>query len=242
MEVDMSTQKQNSNIMGAMFPELEKVLGTKVSTGALVDVQVYVDPQKVIKRYAEITAERLHRLNPERAKVTALSAEDLYEYYKFLLHSRVSYAGGAKLEYRRIRLLNVPTWMEFALNCVGVVVDRDYGIKFIPKWDESEKVITLDQAFVTSDKLKFFERDGLPIVNTALSKDPEGDLDTMSFCIVDNTVMGRKPDQHVVKSYVAAFLGHKIIDTIALGWLYRIRYDDVNLIAEALMSSEAVWK
>jgi len=229
-------------VEGTKFTELEKNLGTKISNVSLEEIKVSVSPKTMMKQYADATYNRLQMLNPARAEQSSLSAEKLYDYFDFVLYHRIKMVGGDSRDLRSVRALNVPTWVEFVLSCVGIVTKFDYGLKLVPVYGEDVPSLTFDEAYAISTSLKFFEKDGLTIVQNAFPTSPDGDEDTMSFCIIDDVVMGMTPNQSPLKSYVAAFLGQKLLESNNFTALYRARYDEVAYIATQMLLSEAVWK
>jgi len=240
-EQQAKVQDGTHNVTGKQYQELETQVGTKVSTGGLEDIVIGIDPELVIRQYAELTANRISYLNPERAETVGITKEMIFDYLLFLLDARVKVVNGEKVAVHQLKVLNVPSWIEFVLNQIGVVVKYEYGLRIKPKLIP-KVTVKYEDALAVSTKLKAFERDGLVLVNTALSRKIDGDEDTMSFAVVDHVTRGLGPNQHPLKSYVACFLGQKLIDEMAWKVLFRVSYDSISVVMQQLLNSEAIWR
>lgn len=217
--------------------------GTRVSTIDMETISVKIDPIVILQHYAKATTQEMHRMNPERYDSVAdkLLAENLHKYYAFLLAVRVKAVRGELKEWRQIRSLWMPAWVQFAISCVGEVILQDYGLKFVPDIDDDYYLkYALEDAMEMSNILRAFKVDGLSVMDDGFPRTKEGSKDTMSLALFGNYVRGPWPVSHPIFTYVAAFLGHKIAENAGYQMLYRCRYDEVNFIASMLLNDEKV--
>lgn len=227
---------------GTLNSKFSKIdLGTKVSTAQLDTIEVTVDPNLMVKQYAEATVARMQELNPTKFNSLEISVDLIFKYFAFLILSRVQQITGSLSYFRELQKMWIPVWVQFAISCVGEVIIQDYGLRLIPVAPTDFKLISKEEALQVSDLLAKFERDGLSIIQDAFPRTRNGDQETMAFAIVDKYVFGMKPDLHPLKSYVAAFLGQKLVQSQALGALYRCRYDDVNYVASQLLRENVLY-
>ena len=118
---------------------------------------------------------------------------------------------------------------------MGKLIIRDLGLTFVPKWDESLVTITDDEAKVISERIAMFE-DVLQIVKNAFPNDDIGDQDLMTTALIADYVRATKELAHPVTTYLTAFLGLKLREENAFKVLYRVQYDDLSYLAQALDS------
>lgn len=219
--------------------------GTRVSTTELQQVVVEVDPAIIIKEYAKATLLEMNRMNPVRFQSVAevVTEESLAEYFSYLVCQRVKYVQGDVQDWRKMRTLWVPAWIQFALACVGEVIVTDFGVKFTPSVASASKDLkdyVFEDASVISDILRMFKVDGLSVLDDAFPKTKDGQKDTMSLALIGSYVKGMWPVSHPIYTYVAAFLGFKILESTGFSMLYRCRYDEVSFIASMLLRDERV--
>lgn len=211
--------------------------GTKPTTVAMTTIDVVIDPNIMIGDYASAYANELHRLNPVRAKELSLSKEELFDYFSALLAIRVSGINGTLRDWRTVNLLAIPAWIQHTIAQVGNVVDRDRGLRIVPKFDMKYELVTLLE---TSEKLLSFQSDGLSLHQNAFPRGVEGNEEVMGMVILNDYVHSIKLDAHPASSYVAAFLGAKLAQEQQFSVLYRVRYDDVNFIATQLLNDRTL--
>lgn len=226
-----------------MFQSLD--FGTKVSTDKLEVVEVKIDPITMTSEYASATLLEMQRMNPVKMESlqTTLTVEALSTYFAELVNLRIAQVLGKKIDWRAMKQLHMPAWIQFTLESIGEVILVDQGLRFIPAENETWEPVDMKALYAMSDLLRGFERDGLSVVSNGFKPSRDGDPETMTLCILDGYVKGLASVQsHPVHTYVAAFLGQKIVQEQAFRVLYRIRYDDVQFIAQSLLHESSLFR
>lgn len=211
--------------------------GTKATSTALETIEVEINSEIMIRDFAEAYSVELLRLNPTRADVISLASDDLGDYFEGLISIRVSMIQGTLKNWREVKSFAIPAWIQHVIAQVGIVISRDEGLRFVPKYD---KVVDFKQMNIISDKLKAFESDGLSIHTDAFPRGSEGNEEVMGMAIVGDYIKSIKKDSHPASSYVSAFLGYKLTQGQNFAVLYRVRYDDVNFIASQLIHDKGL--
>jgi len=224
--------------------EFQKIdYGTRVSTVDITVVSVTIDPTVILNDYAKATVQEMQRMNPEKyASIESrCDAISLQKYFTFLLFQRVQYVSGEIHDWRQIRTLYMPAWIQFAISCVGEVVVQEYGLKFIPTLSREDCGLsdyTLNDALSMSDILRSFKFDGLSVLDDGFPRSKDGEKDTMSLALMGTYMRGPWPVSHPIYTYVAAFLGLKIMESNGLSMIYRCRYDDISFLATMMLHDE----
>lgn len=215
--------------------------GTKVSTVNQETISVSIDPTLVVNRYASATIVEMQRLNPIKFDTMKITEDELMKYFTLLLNLRIRQVNNLSVPWREMKQLWMPAWIQFALEGIGEVILNDQGLRFVPVEIESCDSTISEAMYKVSDILRAFQRDGLAVVDNGFSTSRSGDPDTMTLCILDGYVKGIKA-VHPVKTYVATFLGQKLLEEDAFRVLYRIRYDDVNFVASSLIRDRKLYQ
>lgn len=204
------------------------------------DIHVSINTD-YLSNFAKAFVRELHRKAPTLADDPAyrVSTEEVVKYCHYLLERRVHNVHGQCNNFRQLKVLWIPAWIQFCLSQIGEVTIRDYGIKLIPECDDCE--LTFDEAKVISDKIGMFE-DYVSIVKDAMPRGIEGDPYTMSMAVIDGYVRSFQKDAHPVHAYVGAFLNLQIAKDNALKSIYRMTYDDVQYILSALTSGGEIFR
>jgi len=189
--------------------------------------------------YAAAFVKEAYRKNPLRAEQVGLTAEEVDAYSRFLLTKRIESVNGTCSDFRKLKALYIPAWIQYNLTMIGRVVIRDRGITLIPVEDSSSKM-TLEEAIAVSEKIGMFE-DDLQIVRDAMPRTDEGDLDVMSTALIAGYMRSLNPVKHVASTYAAAFMGLKLKEEVAFAALYRVQYDDIAYIASALTTQRGLY-
>lgn len=211
--------------------------GTKPSTVKQEVVKVNVNP-KMVEKYAEAYVREAARCNPVAFEDVALSIEELFNYFKFLLKCRIEclQPEGCRL-WRQLKACWIPDFFQFSLSMIGLYIDEAHGLKFVPVYEE--EIESIDYLSI-SEKIRFFTNHGLSATKDAMPRNEMGDPDVMGFVIIDNFTYGRKDTANPITSYVAAFLGLKLVEETTFKMLYRVRYDDVDFICDMLTHDGSV--
>jgi hypothetical protein len=122
---------------------------------------------------------------------------------------------------------------------IGTVTIRDRGIKLVPV-EENPSQMTYDEALKVSEKIGMFI-DDLQIVQDAMPRTEDGDLDVMSTALIAGYMRSLNPVKHVASTYAAAFMGLKLKEEMAFSALYRVQYDDIQYIASALTTQRGLF-
>jgi len=189
--------------------------------------------------YATAFVKEAYRKNPLRAEQVGLKTEEVQDYVKFLTTQRILSVRGECSNFRRLKVLYIPTWIQYNLTMIGNVIIRDRGIRLVPVEDEPSSM-TLEQAIRVSEKIGMFI-DDLQIVQDAMPRDDSGDVDVMSTALIAGYMRSLNPVKHVASTYASAFMGLKLRQEAAFQALYRVQYDDIAFIAAALTTQRGLF-
>jgi hypothetical protein len=184
-------------------------------------VEVELSAGQLMDDYCVAFINEANRKMPLTAALDgALTLKELKDYCNYLLTERIKCVELRCPEWRKLKVLWIPSFIQYVLSCVGEVIVRDYGIKFIPTVTE-ESSLSYDEAVLISDKIGAFE-EKLQMVRDAMPRGVEGDSEVMSCAIIESYVRSWKKVTHPSFTYVSAFLDAHLKNEIALKALYRI--------------------
>lgn len=189
--------------------------------------------------YATAFLKEAYRKNPLRAEQVGLTSDEVQEYVKYLVTKRIQSVRGECSDFRMLKVLYIPAWIQYNLAMIGRVIIRDRGLTLVPVEDEPSSM-TLEQAMKVSEKIGMFI-DDLQIVQDAMPRDDRGDLDVMSTALIAGYMRSLNPVKHVASTYASAFMGLKLRQEAAFQALYRIQYDDIAFIAAALTTQRGLF-
>lgn len=216
------------------------VIGTSVPIGITTEViDVTVEGSELLSSYAKAFVAEAHRVNPLKAEQVNLTQEELISYVTYLLAKRVECVHNECRDFRKLKVLYMPAYVQYVLSRVGEVTMRDIGLKFIPSFNGEVK-LTFEQAVEISEKVGSL--DDLQIVRDAMPRTIEGDPDVMSTMLISGFMRSLKPVKHVASTYVSAFLKCQLERDCALSALFRVQYDDYKFILSALTSQKGLFK
>lgn len=195
-------------------------------------VEVEITTETLLADFAKAFVNEAYRVAPLRAEQVKLTAEELNDYCDFLLDERIKCVNHDCPEWRKLKVLYIPSFIQFCLTMIGEVKQRDRGLTFIPVKSEPSK-LSFEEALAISEKIGSFEND-LQIVQDAMPRSDEGDTDVMTSALIAGYVRTIQPVSHVISTYVTAFLGLKLREEMSFKVLYRVQYDDLAFIASAL--------
>lgn len=224
----------NSN---ASFANLD--LGTPKPTAVPMENVEVVISGDLISNYGTAFVSEAYRVNPLKAEQVKLTAEEVDKYSRYLVTKRIESIHGRCDDFRKLKNLYIPVWIQYNLAMIGRVVLRDRGLTIIPIESEPS-TMTFEEALVISEKIGAFE-DDLQIVNDAMPRSQDGDKDVMSTALIADYVRSLTPVTHVASTYVTAFMGMRLKEEAAMAVLYRVQYDDVQYIATALTSQRGLY-
>jgi len=212
--------------------------GTKPTGVPMQNVNIELDPELMVKDFAVAYERELYRRNANRAEREKITADELYDYFRGILsiHLEKDNLGTVK-EWRKAKELYIPAWIQHVISQVGTYVDPIRGLKFIP---QIAFVYDMAKMLEVSERLSAFKVDGLKIFKDAFPRDTSGDPEVMSMIIAENCVRSMTAEAHPASSYVAAFLGFKLREEMALLTMYRVKYDDIVFVHEMLLREETL--
>lgn len=219
------------------FDQLDLGTGTPSSV-PMETVEVRVDPAVLLDKFVTAFINEGMRKAPLVADNVALTEKELHDYCIYLLYQRVQYVHGTCKSMRYLRLLAIPSFIQYTISLIGKVVDRQYGLTMVPVMDEQE-ILEDSEALRISEKVAAFEN-VLQIVFDAMPRDVMGNPDVMSTALIAGYVRSRKIVDHVSATYVTAFLNLKLQQEQAFAALYRVQYDDLEFIVQALTTQRIV--
>lgn len=223
----------------ASFAELD--LGSAKPTSVeMQTIEVELSHDHLLGDYAKAFVREAYRVNPLRAQQVDLNDQELVQYAQYLLYQRVLCVRGECKDFRKLKILYIPAFLQYALSMIGQVIIRDKGIRLVPTCEDLNGFGYSD-AVLVSNKVGAFE-DDLQIVQDAMPRDISGDRDVMSTALIAGYVRSMEKVDHVSATYVTAFLGMKLKEELAFATLYRVQYDDVAFIASALASHRGLFQ
>lgn len=226
-----------TNCNASTFASLD--LGSAKPTSVPMEtVEVSVEGD-LFGNYATAFVKEAFRKNPLRAEQINLTASEVDAYSRFLLTERIKSIRGECPEFRKLKVLYIPAWIQYNLSMIGEVLIRDRGLRLIPTEDEPSSM-TLEQAIEISEKIGMLI-DDLQIVQDAMPRSSEGDLDVMSTALIAGYMRSLNPVKHVASTYASAFMGLKLKEEMAFAALYRVQYDDFEYIASVLTTQKGLY-
>jgi len=206
-------------------------LGTKESSSYPMErVEIRISAENLLGEYARAFVSHVRSEAPLRAKEVKLTQDEMTKYCEFLLQRRVAFVNGTITDYRRLKILAMPPFIQFCLENVGLVRKTEVGLLMVPVYDA--EVISLEEAMAISDKIAAFEGD-ITVLFDAMPRSHEGNGEVMSTALIADYVRAQEKVSPI-SSYVTAFLGLKLVQENVYACLYRIKYDDIEFIRSAL--------
>jgi hypothetical protein len=237
--------------------------GTTVTTSDYTDIQVVIDPDFMMKDYAEAVSHDLSRRNPIRYAAVESQAKALFSdaemytsgkapenvdfqgalnaYLVDLARLRIQMINDDCKMWREAKQLAMPAYVQFAISMIGIVRDVDHGRRFVPYMEKSDLTLTVKGLYKVTDLLRAFESDGVVLLFDAFPRLKTGDQDTMSYAIIDSYVKAIDKTSSPAKSYIAVFLGMKLKQESNLKCLYSVRYDNVDYVKDMLIQELSKW-
>lgn len=201
-------------------------------------IEVDLSSGELVENYGKAFVSEAIRKNPLKAEQVQLSADEVVEYCKYLLAQRVKCVEMNCPDFRKMKVLYIPAYIQYCLAMVGIVNLRDRGIQLVPVCN----IDTIDfaTALKISEKIGSFE-DDLQIVQDAMPRDINGDRDVMSTAMIAGYMRSLKAVEHVGATYAAAFMNMKLKQEAAFQALYEVQYDDIGYIISALTTQKGIY-
>jgi len=230
-----------SSTVDSKFLELD--LGTGSPTYAEMDtIEVEVSTSPILKDFGNAFVMEAERKAPLKAEKVNLTADEVVRYAGFLLKQRVLYVKQECKLWRKLKVLWIPAFIQFALDRFGKVVDRQFGLELIPCVDDANLLggdMSYEEAVTISEKIAAFESE-LQILQDAMPRSIEGDADVMTTALIAGYVRSMKVVKHVASTYITAFLNLKLKQEVMFKALYRVQYDDIKYIQTALTTQKVI--
>lgn len=202
-------------------------------------IYVEISSDNLLVDYGKAFVKEAIRKNPELMTQVNLTEEEVANYCEYLLAQRISFLNDECKDWRKLKALYIPSYIQYVLSMVGEVNIRELGLLIKPSM-EPKLQLTFDEALAISDKISFFV-DDLQIVKDAMPRSTDGNVDVMSCALINGYVRALQQIQHPASTYVAAFMGMKLKEETAFQVLYRRQYDDVALIQTTLLREKSIF-
>lgn len=210
-------------------------LGTSAPTSIKMEtVKVEVSTGDLIGDYAAAFVNECARKAPLTFDKVGLTKEEVLGYCGYLMTKRIETIELTCKDWRKLKVLYVPSFIQYVLSCIGEVTDYSKGLKFVPKL-ATQSDLTFEKAVEVSDKIAAF-KEYVQLVRDAMPRSIEGDPDVMASAIIEGYVRSVEKVAHPAATYVTAFAAAKLAEECAFKSLYRIQYDDVDYIRHAMLS------
>lgn len=193
----------------------------------------------MFKEYASAFVKEAWRKNPLRAEQIGLTEQEMLDYTEYLMFKRIECVNNNCKDFRKLKALYIPAWIQHCLTLIGEVIIRDKGIKIVPVMN-GECRLKFEEAARISDKVGMLI-DDLQIVRDAMPRVPEGNQDVMTTALIADYMRSIEKVTHPAFTYVSAFLGLKLKEETMWASLYRVQYDDFAYIASALTATRGLY-
>jgi len=201
-------------------------------------IEVKVSVGGLVSNFAKAFVSEAMRRAPLKAPQVNLTADELTVYCEYLLTKRIEVVNNECRDFSKLRILAIPVFIQHCLSMVGRVIKREFGITLHPVM-ESPCNLSFEEAVLTSNKIRAFE-DELHVVIDALPRKVEGDEDVMSTALIAGYVRAIRKVDHIASTYVSAFMNFQLQKEAAFSALYRIQYDDIEYITQALLYNRSI--
>lgn len=225
----------------ALMDRAEEVFGC-VGSVPFVKVTVVMDPSGMITKLAHLYADDIARMLGVRGgnAIMDMNEKNLLRYFRTALYARVLQVNSswheAKAHHLRAvtRTAGLPIVLANVLAQVGSAIDKDYGLRFVPKYEiDADDFMPADEFQAMSDQLRQLEDCGLKLVY-GLPKDLDGSLAFMAceFCADDSSIRSYRRD-HPVYGFYAAFFRNLQTAEVVVG-PKRVLYGHIDMYEEYL--------
>jgi len=219
-------------------------LGTTKPTSVPTEIiEVVVGSESLVPQFAKSFLMHARTRNPLLMRELDLTAQEIDRYTKYLISKRIEVIDNDCRDFQKLRVLYMPAMIQYTLSVIGRVDMREIGLTIKPvlaPLAEGEELMTYSEALDVSEKLGKLERD-MAIVKDGMPRGQEGDSDVMSCALIEGYIRAIRPVQHVSATYMAAFAGFQTRKNFVLNALYRVQYDDVAYVTEALIRHNEIY-
>lgn len=193
-------------------------------------IVITINPELMVDDFAKAIVREAKRKAPLTFEDYPLTDEEMKSYCRGILKLRIDSVNNEKVDWRRMKLLLIPDFIQMSISMVGEVIIRESGLRLIPEMEQS---YDLDQMLEVSKKLDAYS-DVLHLSRDAFPREASGNVDVMSTALINDYVRGLMRATHPADTYVAAFLGFKLKEETTFQILYRINYDDIDYVSTSI--------
>jgi len=201
-------------------------------------VEVCVSVGDLVVNFANAFVAEAMRRNTLKAQQVQLTSNEVTSYCEYLLTKRIEVVNNACKDFRMLKILAIPSFIQHCLSMIGRVTKREFGITLMPI-ELSPSTMKFEEAIAISEKIRAFE-DELHIVVDAMPRDVDGNEDVMSTALIAGYVRSLKKVDHISSTYVTAFMNMQLKKEAAFAALYRIQYDDLVYITQAMLYQRSI--
>jgi len=202
-------------------------------------VEVEITPNNVLGNFARAFITEAERRNPLTFDRVKLTEEEVEDYVHYLMTKRVQSVQQKCTDFRKLKILWIPSFVQHCLRLVGQVTIYGEGLVLTPIMGKISEM-EFEEALLISEKIGAFHQD-LQLVQDAMPRDIQGNVDVMSTALIAGYVCARK-EVHVAATYVCAFMGLKLQQEALFQAMYRLQYDDLNYLAAAIMTQKGLFR
>lgn len=210
-------------------------------------IQVTLDPSLMVDDFAKAIVREAQRKAPLIFKEQPLDEEHMKQLCRAILKLRVDYVNQEKVDWRKMKLINIPDFIQMSISMVGSVIIKESGIRLIPYYQptaDTDTYLTEVKGKLEVDMTKVIEyskeleaySEYLHMSKDAFPRAEEGNIDVMSTALISDYVRGLQRATHPADTYVAAFLGFKLKEETTFQILYRINYDDIDYVKTSVQA------
>jgi len=202
-------------------------------------VEVEISASDMLSDFARAFVAEAYRVNPGKAERVELTKEEVVAYAIYLMNKRIDHVHDECEDFRKLKCLYIPSYIQYILSMIGTFEDREFGLKFVPISKE-KSTMSFVEAVAISEKIGSFI-DDLQIVHDAMPRDISGDRDVMSSALIAGYVRSTRREVHPSATYAVAFANMQLKKEAAFKTLYRIQYDDVAFIETVFASQKGLY-
>lgn len=201
---------------------------SKTLNVATITVAVEMNPGRLADKLAkEISNDMLRIANFTGISNLDVKSDEVLKYLKTLTFIRVGLVSEDRVkalaDYVKIaKHLAVPVMFYQCLIAMGVAIDRDFSIKFIPVYSiDGNDLLSPEEMLNLSDLMFRLEQNGFKIA-TGVPNQTDGELDFMALSHVSEEVLSYRRS-HPVYGFLAAFFAQKELNEVT-GMMCRVLY------------------
>jgi len=209
---------------------------------SVTKVVVDMSPNELFEDVCKAYYNEVHRVTRFEGKTSVLSRENVSRYFKTILKLHIDNVNRDKsvFAYKQSDLI-IPTIVISILLNIGEVTDKDYGLKFIPKFDiDSNDLMSKSEFEDFADELVLLERVGLKFTTDGLPipKD-SGTLGFMGSQLLNKEDVRSYRHDHPVFGFFKSMFNTSALEEILGVKSLRVRYgyyDQYSTLIKAFVS------